>query len=243
MAPGRSGPLETGIAAGMWLLITTAGFVSVATASEPSFISVPPMEGWVSVAQEPPAGIPHLSRVHLHTSDGQAEALVSIHVLGTGQPTGFRPSGVIMLTDWLAPTRNWKPTGNDARCFRDAALSRSDSSQSPISGQVRCRRGNFMLVFNFWARSAGALSERRWERDFRDIVSRTETRAPCLTPQELTFIADGEGPPFVTRTAADGSVRVAARSMCGTAGCPCFRYERNGQCFDLVLPVERCLPE
>jgi hypothetical protein len=230
----------------LFLLLAAVVFSSIGTAiaSEPSFISVPRLEGWVGSEQERVAGMPHLSGVHLQTSDGQAEVLVSVHALGVGRPGRFRPSGVVMTSDWLPTGKDWRPLGSSTpRCYQQAGLSRNSSSKYTLSGQARCRERNFVLIFNFFAVSDGALSQKRWENDFPKIVSRTETRVPCLTPEEQTFLADREGPPFLVRSTDDGSVRVAARSLCGTGGCICFRYQQKGECFDLILPVEGCYLE
>jgi hypothetical protein len=204
------------------------------------FLMPPQLPGWKTEPEEPDARLPHLSILRLRPDDGAVDVDVSAHVLALGRQ-GRDHVGAVAAAEWLPKEKRWRPVGSqEQHCFRQEALGTPDHPEYRFSGQARCRRANFVLIFNLFSRRDRQRSETIWEEEFSKIVIGTRTRTRCLGPEEMTFLADHEGPPFGTHAIDANTVIVAAQSMCGSGGCTCFRYEKRDGCFHLVLPQHHC---
>lgn len=148
---------------------------------------------------------------------------IGIHVLALGRQSKDHV-GVVPLAEWLPKSKRWLPVGHgEPQCFRQEALSPFDSPNRGSSGQARCRHRNFVLIFNLFSRLDRRRSEATWKNVFPGIVTGTKTTERCLDPEQMTFLADYENPPFPSR-AIDPDTMVVA-SMCGSGGCRCFRCD------------------
>jgi hypothetical protein len=210
----------------------------------PSFVIPPQLPGWKIERLESDPRMPHLSGMNLESAGGDVVVHAGVRVLADGRPGKSVPGGVVVADDWLPRDAHWEPIpGSEQECFRETSTSPAPNPQYRFYTRARCRRPNLVLVFALSSR----LDRQRSEAAFADLIPKvalgTKTTAECLTPQEMTHLADFEGPPFVERALDRDTVLVAERSMCGSGGCSCYRYERKAACFRLVLPRERCFLE
>jgi len=206
------------------------------------FLVGPEPAGWVRVHDEPELGFRHLAGTHLQSADGEVDVYTSIHVLASGRQERDFPSGAIRADAWLPKGKGWSAVGPASRrCYWQGAPTKFHlSRQYRYSGQARCRGDNFVLVFNLFSKANWKRSQATWETAFKKVVVDTKTAAPCLTPEEMTFVAELEGPPLATRTIDATWVKVVLVPLCGSGGCTCLRFRKTGRCYQLVLPVEHC---
>ena len=196
-----------------------------------TILKPPPLDGWTAEPSEPGVRMQRLADVVL-TSAWSSKITVLVRPFSPSpqQPRGSL-GGFLTSATWLPRTTTWIPVAGQGTCFQSTSLRRSPDPQFAVWGQARCRRDNFVLIFNFAAKEKNPPT---WRRVFPRVVARTTTASACLTPEEMTHLADYEGPPFVVRRPDARTVDVAARSMCGSGGCPYWRCRKDGPCFRLV---------
>src|SRR2546426_4889509 len=203
-------------------------------------LAPPDLAGWKTAPPDQDYRFPRLSPLRLQSEDGAVDVDIGMRVLALGRQVKDHV-GAIPVDEWLPKNRRWLPVGQKAQqCFWQDSLSTAGSKQRIFSGQARCRRPNFLLIFNMFSRLDRRSSDAMWKNAFARIVLGTQTTARCLSPEEMTFLTDYEGPPFASRSVDPNTIIVAAAPMCGSGGCKCFRYERKVGCFQLVLPPFHC---
>ena len=195
-------------------------------------------------ASEPDLRVPTLSHVSLESRDGQNAITLFLAVFSSRlqkaqkQHQGMSFGRILSAGDWLEGVKDWVPLGDEAaHCLRHGDLSPSPNPRFRFWGQARCRRSNFVVLANFASRHELSTARTIWGRAFPRVVLGTKTTTHCLTPEEMTHLADFEGPPFATRHAGSATVDVAATSMCGSGGCPYFRYAKVNGCYQFVEVV------
>jgi hypothetical protein len=203
------------------------------------FLQVPQPSGWRHDRDDESHGLPQLSSFSLASEDDRTRVTVSLYVFASTLPTGRSGpcglSGVLSAARWLPRGHLWTPLGDpEGRCFWTTTPTASKDPAYQVQGQARCRRANFIELFTFSSRAAPAEAARVWRNAFRAVVLGTRTAAPCLSPEQMTYLADREGPPFVSVKRDPITTDVAAQSMCGSGGCGYYRFRRARGCFHLV---------
>jgi hypothetical protein len=208
-----------------------------------SFLAWPEVPGWRAEPLAAPATLPHLAPRSFTTADGLTRVTVSLLVLApalhAGTPT--RPQcglgGVTSYQTWLPrELGHWTPFGPaGGGCFSTGQLAPAKDPAFRVFGQVRCRRSNFVQVFDFRSRAPREQAAATWRAGFRTLVVKAKTAAPCFMPEEMVYVADREGPPFVAVPRDAATMDVAAQSLCGSAGCAFYRFRRlDDGCWRLV---------
>lgn len=199
-----------------------------------AFLRPPSVPGWHAERSntDPLGRMPNLADVVLMSADGRSRVIVSVRPFSASpHPVRGSSSAILTSATWLPQTTVWVPTAGPSQCFRSRALGASPDPAFAVWGQARCRRRNFIVLYTFASKEKDPPS---WRQVLPRVVARTTTASECLTPEETTYLADFEGPPFVVRRPDARTVDVAARSMCGTGGCPYWRHRRDGPCFRFV---------
>src|SRR5262249_54306401 len=153
-----------------------------------------PLDGWTPVPSDDTVRMPRLRDVVLRSA-------WSSRITITVRPYAPSPDvkrdalgGFFTDATWLPKTSAWVPIAGQGTCYEFRTLQRPPDPQFAVWGQARCRRDNFVVLFSFAAKEKDPPG---WRRVFPRVVARTTTASPCLSPEEMTHLADFEGPPFV----------------------------------------------
>jgi hypothetical protein len=199
--------------------------------------------GWRLEPPDPAERLPHLGSRVFTIDQARTRVAVSILTLapglhaGSATKPGCSLSGVASYDTWLPPNLGpWTPLGAGAAgCFATAAMRPSPDPAYRVFGQVRCRRANFVQVYTFLSGAPEPLATATWRGSFRTLVTKARIPVPCLLPEEMIYLADREGPPFVAVRRTADVLDVAAASMCGSGGCAFYRFRRlDDACWRLV---------
>src|SRR3989442_2397697 len=169
-------------------------------------LAPPDLAGWKTAPPDQDYRFPRLSPLRLQSEDGAVDVDIGTRVIALGRQVEDH-AGAIPVAEWLPKNKRWLPVGQKAQqCFWQDSLSTAGSKQRLFSGQARCRRPNFLLIFNMFSRLDRRSSNAMWKNPFARILLGTQTTPRRLGPEATAVLTDSARPPLATRPADPNTI-------------------------------------